>query len=327
MDGSNSSAPTTAVSNGACGTASGSNTYDYPAASLCSAGTASGTDLSGTDGAYDWSCLGVGGGSPASCSAPKVYYGSCFALLSGVPGTPSGTYSIDPDGVGGNPAYQAYCDMATDGGGWTLAIRLNTNDATKRKWDDTAFWNSTAEIGALSGTGDYLSKSVSLVPKDVLLKYVYQNNLTDGTWAVFRNASNASTLNANLNLSLSNTNPGWARQSYSSANAVTTDFFGSTMQFETLGNDSDRSRIFYNSTNSVGACNQGGSIGHIGDYGTNNWNWEVARGWPDASAGSGCQHNSLKLGLGANYDPVSWGTTAVTPSDLYSQGTMYVMVR
>lgn len=39
----------------------------------------------------------------------------------------------------------------------------------------------------------------------------------------------------------------------------------------------DYSRIFYNSTNTLSACNQGGSIGHIGDYGSNNWNWEVAR--------------------------------------------------
>lgn len=217
--------------------------------------------------------------------------------------------------------------MTTDSGGWTLAIRLNTNDATKRKWDDNAFWGSTAEIGTLSGTDDYLSRAVSIAPKDVLLKYVYQNNLVNGTWAAYRNASNAATLNANLNLALSNSNPGWSRQAHLSSNAVTTDFYGTTMQFQTVGNGGDYSRIFYNSTNNVAACNQAGSIGHIGDYGTNNWNWEVARGWPDASAGGNCQHNSLKLGLGTNYDPVSWGATAVTPADLYSQGIMYVMVR
>lgn len=48
---------------------------------------------------------------------------SCMDLLGKVPLAKSGVYYLDTDGVGGDDAWPTWCDMDTDGGGWTLAIK------------------------------------------------------------------------------------------------------------------------------------------------------------------------------------------------------------
>jgi hypothetical protein len=47
---------------------------------------------------------------------------SCLAIKQANPNASSGTYTIDPDGPGGNPAVSVHCDMTTLNGGWTEAV-------------------------------------------------------------------------------------------------------------------------------------------------------------------------------------------------------------
>ena len=76
---------------------------------------------------------------------------SCKELHTLRPELPSGTYPIDPDGAGSIPAFNVYCDMTADGGGWTKI--LHTPDGG---------YNSTT--GAL-GSGDVGNGSISVPSK------------------------------------------------------------------------------------------------------------------------------------------------------------------
>jgi hypothetical protein len=82
----------------------------------------------------------------------------CATILATNPSSPSGYYSIDPDGDGNIATLVVYCDQLTDGGGWTI---INYQLAPTWKTYFTSWFPVDGNTMAVPDTSDNASRTLT----------------------------------------------------------------------------------------------------------------------------------------------------------------------
>ncbi len=114
-------------------------------------------------------------GSSASYAAScKAALDNNQARLDG--GSGSGIYRINPTGSG---TIDVFCDMETQGGGWTMVMALINNEGTLWNWNSNV-WSTTSQEGTMPSAStnisqNFVSSAYSRVPGSDLLIRVNSN--------------------------------------------------------------------------------------------------------------------------------------------------------
>ena len=136
---------------------------DAASCSSAKAGTlrwnASATQMEVCDGSAWTAAIGGGSSSPPLGQGPLNPGLTCTDILLAGTSIGDGAYWIDPDGGNPSNSYQAFCDMTTDGGGWTLVAYAGDNSAGFPRMDvDIGTYSANFRTGKASRTAVGVAK-------------------------------------------------------------------------------------------------------------------------------------------------------------------------